>query len=161
MAKHIEFLNAWEDVGAKIIKFPAHESNVHAGDGTTTATILTNHILAEGLKQLEKGYHPVLVKEGLVKAAEIVDKYLLEKSIPVTSESELNSICNIACNSDKKMADLILHGILTTGRDGAFLVEEGNSLEDRLTVTLIKITDGFVVPRGFASEMFSLTESEY
>ena len=116
------------------MKFPAHESNNHAGDGTTTSTIITCKILEQGLKYLDRGHHPILVKEGLIKAGEFVDNFLKEKSYPITSEDELVSICKIACNNDRELAVMLLDGVMNTGRDGAFLVEEGNSYEDRLRV---------------------------
>jgi chaperonin GroEL len=160
VAKHIELRDSWQDVGCKLLKFPAHETNLHAGDGTTTATILCSHILSLGLSFLSKGHHPVLLKEGLLKAAAAVDTFLLSRSIPVTTERELEAICAVACNNDRHMARLVLDGVLLTGRDGAFLVEEGNSAEDRLTVKNRQVADGFVVPRGYASEMFGLSEFE-
>ena len=160
VAKHIEFGNSWEDLGSKLIKFPANESNIHAGDGTTTSTILTCSILSQGLKFLDKGHHPVILKEGLIKAGEFVDNYLKQTSIPITSESELLAICKIACNNDRELASLLLQGVLSTGRDGAFLVEEGNSLEDRVSVRIKQVSDGLLLPRGYANEMFGLTEFE-
>lgn len=76
----------------------------------------------------------MLVKEGLVKAGEFVDKYLERNSLQITSEDELLAICKVACNNDKDLACMLVEGILSTGRDGAFLVEEGNALEDRIVV---------------------------
>ena len=116
------------------MKFPANESNISAGDGTTTSTVLTSYILEQGLRYLEKGHHPVLLKEGLVKAGALVDQYLTSKSIPITSEKELYSICKIACNNDIHLSNIISEAVLSTGKDGAVLVEEGNSFDDRLIV---------------------------
>jgi chaperonin GroEL len=155
VAKHIEFRNGWADLGSKVIKFPAHESNNHAGDGTTTSTIIACSILGQGLKYLNKGHHPILVKEGLVKAGDFVDKYLVSKSNPVTSESELLAICKIACNNDVQLAEMLMGGVLNAGRDGAFLVEEGNAFEDRITVS-----NGLILPRGYASQMFGISQFE-
>ena len=137
VAKHIEFANTWQDLGSKIIKFPANESNIHAGDGTTASTIITTYLLQQGLRYLEKGFHPVLIKEGLINAGIVVDNYLLSKSIPITSESEMKAICKIACNNDHSMAEMLHSGIMSAGKEGVFLIEEGNSVEDRLTVIYI------------------------
>ena len=134
VSKHIEFSSPWEDLGSKVLKFSANESNIHAGDGTTTSTILTTYILENGLKYLEKGFHPVLIKEGLIRAGQIVEDFLINSSIPITSQAELYSICKIACNNDISMAKMILEGILSAGKDGAFLIEEGTANEDRLIV---------------------------
>lgn len=136
IAKHLEFANSWQDLGSKLLKFPANESNIYAGDGTTTSTLLSYFILKLGLKALDRGHHPVLVKEGLIKAGEFVDKYLEKSSLQVTSEDELLAICRVACNNDKELAMMLVEGVLSTGRDGAFLVEEGNALEDRITVCI-------------------------
>lgn len=160
VAKHIEFSEPWDDLGCKIMKFPANESNNFAGDGTTTSTIIATAILKEGLRYLDKGHHPILIREGLLRAAKAVDEHLKNSSIPITREEELLAICTVACNNDHRMANMILDGILRAGRDGAFLVEEGNSFEDRLTVTCNQVSDGFVVPRGYASEMFGASEFE-
>ena len=116
------------------MKFPANESNIYAGDGTTTSTILATYALKEGLKYLEKGFHPILIKEGLIQAGIAVDKYLISKSIPLTSEQDLYSICKIACNNDREMANMINSGLLSAGKDGAILIEEGNSMRDALFV---------------------------
>jgi chaperonin GroEL len=134
VAKHIEFKDIWEDLGSKLIKFSANESNVYAGDGTTTSTILTTYILQNGLKYLEKGFHPILVKEGLVRAGNLVDNYLIDRSIPITNELELYAICKIACNNDTSLADMIFSGLLNAGKDGGFLIEEGTTNEDKLCV---------------------------
>ena len=106
------------------MKFPANESNIYAGDGTTTSTILATYALKEGLKYLE----------GLIQAGIAVDKYLISKSIPLTSEQDLYSICKIACNNDREMANMINSGLLSAGKDGAILIEEGNSMRDALFV---------------------------
>lgn len=134
IAKYLEFSDSWQDLGSKLIKFPANESNLYAGDGTTTSTILAYCILQQGLRFLDRGCHPVLVKEGLVKAGEFVDKYLVKSSLQVTGEDELMAICKVACNNDRELAKMLVEGVLSTGRDGAFLVEEGNIFEDRITV---------------------------
>ena len=136
IAKHLEFHDSWEDLGSKLLKFPANESNLYAGDGTTTSTILAYCILKQGLRFLDRGCHPVLVKEGLIKAGEFVDKYLAKSSLQVTGEDELMAICKVACNNDRNLAKMLVEGILSTGRDGAFLVEEGNTFEDKITVSV-------------------------
>lgn len=75
-----------------------------------------------------------MIKEGLVKAAVVVDNYLISKSMPITSEGEMQAICKIACNNDVEMAKMLQSGLMSAGREGAFLIEEGTSMEDRLIV---------------------------
>jgi len=85
VAKHIEFRDTLQDLGGKLIKFSADESNKFAGDGTTTATMLASFILEEGVKACRKGYNPIDLKQGIEIAGRIVEDYLIERSLPITS----------------------------------------------------------------------------
>lgn len=149
MAKHIEFPDSLSDLGAKLIKFPADESNKHAGDGTTTTTILAAHILEGGLKALKRGYHPMVIKNGIdIACAKTLD-YLKSRAIPVTREDEILQLARVACNYDEHTAGLIQQAILKTGKHGVINIDEGTRMENHLV-----FADGLLVNRGFVSPAF-------
>lgn len=134
MAKHIEFRNSWDDLAAKLIKFPAHESNVQAGDGTTTSTMIGTYLIERSIYYFKKGIHPITIKESIGKAFQIVESILQESSIPVTSESELLALARVAVNNNEKDAKLVADALLATGKRGVVLIEEGSSFENQLIV---------------------------
>ncbi|CAG9330388.1 unnamed protein product [Blepharisma stoltei] len=149
VVKHIEFPDNQRDLGCRLIKFPAHESNNHAGDGTTTTTIIASHLIEKGLKYLKRGVHPIALKESLVYASNLVENYLKSKCIPVTSESELLAIAKVSCNHDEYNANLVTQAVLSTGKNGTIMIEEGADFDNALI-----LADGFTMMRGAANEFF-------
>jgi chaperonin GroEL len=85
----------------------SHSTNEFAGDGTTTSAVLVNSILKEGIKVVENGAHPMLVKEGMDIATEKIKEYIQKVAVPLSSNSQLHSICNVSSNYDNEIADCV------------------------------------------------------
>ena len=95
----------------------SHSTNEFAGDGTTTSAVLVNSILKEGIKVIENGAHPMLIKEGMDKAAEIVKEYIQKVSTPLASTNQLHSICQVSSNYDNEIADCVANVLSEVGID--------------------------------------------
>jgi chaperonin GroEL len=134
VAKHIEFRDTLLDLGAKLIKFPAHESNKFAGDGTTTSTILANAIMKHGIEMINRGYHPLAIKRGLDHACNLAIKYIEDRAIPVTREEEIVKLAEVATNYDKHTARIVADAVIKAGKHGVINIEEGSTFENQLHV---------------------------
>lgn len=137
VAKHIEFNDTLLDLGARLIKFPAHESNKFAGDGTTTSTILASSILKNGIDMINRGYHPLVIKKGLDYACELAIKYIENKAIPITTEQEIINLAEVATNYDKLTARIVAEAVIRAGKHGVINIEEGSTFENQLHVRSI------------------------
>lgn len=145
IAKEIELEDAFENMGAQLIKEVSTKTNDVAGDGTTTACVLAQAIIREGLKNVAAGANPIIVKKGIASATDAAVAHL--KSISKVIDSK-TSIMHVAANSagDEKVGELIADAMEKVGKDGVITVEESKTMETNLT-----IVEGMQFDRGYAS----------
>src|SRR5205823_1802308 len=121
--------DAYENMGAQMVKEVASKTSDVAGDGTTTATILAEGIFEEGLKNVVAGADPMALKRGIDRGVEAVVAELKKMSVAVKSNKEIAQVGTIAANNDKEIGDKIAFAMEKVGKDGVITVEEGKSLE--------------------------------
>ncbi|GAA3267222.1 chaperonin GroEL [Dactylosporangium vinaceum] len=153
IAKEIELANPYENLGAQLVKEVATKTNDVAGDGTTTATVLAQALVREGLRNVTAGANPAGIKRGIEQATAAVVKALKEKSTPVNSHTEIAQVATISAQ-DATIGDLIASAMERVGRDGVITVEEGSML-----TTELEITEGMQFDKGFISPHF-VTDGE-
>ena len=146
IAKEIELEDIFENMGAKLVKEVAIKTNDDAGDGTTTATILTQAIFKEGLKNIVAGANPILLKEGIKKATELVISDLKDQAIEVSTNKEIEDIATISAN-DKNVGKIIAEAINKVGYQGVVKTEKSNTNE-----THLKIVEGMQFDKGYISK---------
>jgi len=149
VAKFVELEDPFENVGAQIVKQAAEQSATRAGDGTTTATVLTRAILQRAQKYLTAGVSPIEIKRGMDKASEAIVDKLKEVAIPVRSEEDIRHIATISANNDKSIGRLVSTAVDSAGKDGSVLVEEARSLK-----TSLDMIEGFRFDSGYLSSTF-------
>ncbi len=154
VAKEIELEDRFENMGAQMLKEVAQKTNETAGDGTTTATILAQAIVREGLKYVAAGMNPMDLKRGIEKAvAEVVES--IEKQAKVVSgSSEIAQVGTISSNGDKGVGDMIAKAMQKVGNEGVITVEEAKSLDSEL-----EVVEGMQFDRGYVSPYF-ITNAE-
>ena len=148
IAKEIELEDHFENMGAKLVYEVANNTNDIAGDGTTTATILARDMIVNGMKQVEKGANPVLMREGIEKASKEVAKVLLKNSHKVETSRDIASVATIS-SSNSHIGDLIAQAMDKVGRDGIINVDESNSFDDEL-----EVNEGMQYDKGYVSPYF-------
>ncbi len=155
VAKEIELADPFENMGAEMVKEVASKTSDNAGDGTTTATLLTEAIYREGLKNVTAGANPMALKRGIDKAVEEVIEHLkkLSKSIG-KDKKEISQVASIAANSDTAIGDLIAEAMEKVGKDGVITVEEAKATE-----TSLKTVEGMQFDQGYLSPYF-VTDAE-
>lgn len=153
IAKDIELEDKFENMGAQLIREVASKTNDVAGDGTTTATVLANALLGEGIKNITAGANPTLVKKGIEKAVEAVKEELKKMQKPVKTKQEKAQIATISAN-DKVIGDLIAEAMDKVGFEGVITVEEGKTAS-----TTLDVVEGMQFDRGYISPYF-ITDSE-
>ncbi|MEA1972572.1 MAG: chaperonin GroEL [Candidatus Cloacimonadota bacterium] len=154
IAKEIELENSFENMGAQLVKEVAEKTHDNAGDGTTTATILTQAIIEEGLKHVTAGVNPMYLKKGLEKAAKIVVEKIRNFSIEIKSHYEIEQIAAISANNDSEIGKIIANAMETVGNEGIINVEEAKSME-----TELEKVEGMQFDRGYLSPYF-VTDSD-
>ena len=145
ITKEIELEDPFENLGAKLIKEVATKANDVAGDGTTTATILAQNIVKEGLKIVSAGANPMFIKKGIDKAAKEVVRNLQEKAKKVQSNSEIEQVASISAG-DNEIGKLIAEAMAKVGETGVITVEEAKSLE-----TTLEVVEGMQFDKGYIS----------
>ena len=148
IAKEIELENNFEDMGAQLTREVASKTNDIAGDGTTTATVLTQAIFTEGLKNITAGADGIHIKRGIDKAVQAMVEDLKKMAKPVKTKEEKAQIATISAN-DKVIGDLIAQAMEKVGHEGVITVEEGKSSETELDVV-----EGMQFDRGYVSPYF-------
>jgi len=128
IAKEIELEDPFENMGAQLCKEVAEKTHDNAGDGTTTATILTQAIIEEGLKHVTAGVNPIYLKRGLEKASKIVIDKIHEYSKEIKNSDEIARIAAISANNDDEIGNLIAEAMKTVGNEGIINVEEAKSM---------------------------------
>ncbi len=145
IAKEITLSDPFENMGANLIKEVSIRTNEVAGDGTTTACILAESIVSEGVKNYTAGANPIILKKGIQKAVEIAVKHLKEISTPVSSSKEIYQVAKVSAG-DEEIGELISLGFEKVGKDGVITVEESKTLK-----TELKIVEGMQFDRGYLS----------
>ena len=153
IAKEIELSNPYENLGAQLVKEVATKTNDVAGDGTTTATVLAQAMVKEGLRNVTAGANPAALKRGIDAAAAAVADALRAKATQVSSRTDIAQVATVSAQ-DATIGDLIAGAMESVGRDGVITVEEGSTL-----ATELEITEGMQFDKGFVSPHF-VTDAE-
>jgi len=149
VAKEIELKDKFENMGAQLVKEVASKTADVAGDGTTTATVLAQSILNEGLKAVAAGMNPMDLKRGIDKAVRAAVAEIKAISTPCTDNKAIAQVGSISANSDTTIGDLIAQAMDKVGKEGVITVEEGSGFEDTLDVV-----EGMQFDRGYISPYF-------
>ena len=150
VAKEIELKDKYENMGAQMVKEVASQTSDIAGDGTTTATVLAQAIVREGMKSVAAGMNPMDLKRGIDKAVVATVEKLKEISKPCSDNKEIAQVGTISANSDSLVGDIIAEAMDKVGKEGVITVEEGNSLENDL-----EVVEGMQFDRGYLSPYFA------
>lgn len=149
VAREIELEDKFENMGAQMVKEVASKANDAAGDGTTTATVLAQAIIAEGLKAVAAGMNPMDLKRGIDKAVVAAVEELKTLSVPCSDSKAIAQVGTISANSDETVGKLIAEAMDKVGKEGVITVEDGTGLEDELDVV-----EGMQFDRGYLSPYF-------
>ncbi|EKT4468980.1 chaperonin GroEL [Pseudomonas juntendi] len=149
VAKEIELKDAFENMGAQLVKEVASKANDAAGDGTTTATVLAQAIVNEGLKAVAAGMNPMDLKRGIDKATAAIVAELKNLSKPCADSKAIAQVGTISANSDTSIGEIIAEAMEKVGKEGVITVEEGSGLENELSVV-----EGMQFDRGYLSPYF-------
>jgi len=149
VAKEIELKDKFENMGAQMVKEVASQTSDVAGDGTTTATVLAQAIMREGMKAVAAGMNPMDLKRGIDKAVTTAVETLKGMSVPCNDNQAIAQVGTISANSDKAIGDNIANAMEKVGKEGVITVEEGSGLEDDLDVV-----EGMQFDRGYLSPYF-------
>jgi chaperonin GroEL len=149
VAKEIELKDKFENLGAQLIKEVASKTSDNAGDGTTTATVLAQAIVQEGLKYVAAGLNPIELKRGIDKAVVAAVEELKALSKPCTTSKAIAQVGSISANSDETIGQIIADAMDKVGKEGVITVEDGKSLADELDVV-----EGMQFDRGYLSPYF-------
>ncbi|MCX7641719.1 MAG: chaperonin GroEL [Elusimicrobiales bacterium] len=153
IAKEIELEDHFEDMGAQLVREAASKTNDVAGDGTTTATVLTQSIFNEGIKNIAAGANPIHLKRGIEKAVAAIVEELKKMAKPVKTKEEKAQIATISAN-DREIGNLIAEAMEKVGHEGVITVEEGKS-----STTELDVVEGMQFDRGYISPYF-ITDAE-
>ncbi|CAN7216122.1 chaperonin GroEL [Paraburkholderia sp. 22099] len=149
VAKEIELKDKLQNMGAQMVKEVASKTSDNAGDGTTTATVLAQSIVREGMKYVASGMNPMDLKRGIDKAVTAAIEELRKISKPCTTNKEIAQVGAISANSDSSIGDRIAEAMDKVGKEGVITVEDGKSLQDELDVV-----EGMQFDRGYLSPYF-------
>ncbi|MEJ5209879.1 MAG: chaperonin GroEL [Burkholderiales bacterium] len=149
VAKEIELKDKFENMGAQMVKEVASKTADVAGDGTTTATVLAQAIVQEGMKYVAAGMNPMDLKRGIDKAVHTVVEELKKISKPVTTSKEIAQVGSISANADESIGKIIADAMDKVGKEGVITVEDGKSLENEL-----EVVEGMQFDRGYLSPYF-------
>ena len=149
VAKEIELEDALENMGAQMVKEVASRTADNAGDGTTTATVLAQGIVTEGMKYVTAGMNPMDIKRGIDKAVGVIVTELDKLSKPCSTQQEIAQVGSISANSDTTIGNIIAEAMERVGKNGVITVESGKGLEDEL-----EVVEGMQFDRGYLSPYF-------
>ncbi|MDZ7316632.1 MAG: chaperonin GroEL [candidate division KSB1 bacterium] len=154
VAKEIELENPLENMGAQMLREVASKTSDIAGDGTTTATVLAQGIVREGLKNVTAGANPTAIKRGIDKGVKVVVEEIKKLSKPLPGKKEIAQVGAISANNDEEIGNLIADAMEKVGKDGVITVEEAKSTE-----TTLEVVEGMQFDRGYISPYF-VTDAE-
>jgi chaperonin GroEL len=149
VAKEIELEDKFENMGAQMVKEVASKTSDVAGDGTTTATVLSRAIYTEGMKMVAAGHDPMTLKRGIERAVQAVVGQLKDLSKPTRDRKEIAQVGTVSANSDSTIGDIIAEAMEKVGKEGVITVEEAKSLE-----TQLEVVEGMQFDRGYLSPYF-------
>lgn len=149
VAKAIEFKDKYQNVGASLVKQVASATNDVAGDGTTTATVLTRAILVEGCKSVAAGMNPMDLRRGINMAVDHVVGELKRRSKMISTTEEISQVGTISANGEREIGDLIARAMEKVGKEGVITVQDGKTMENEL-----EIVEGMKFDRGYISPYF-------
>ncbi|MEN9460951.1 MAG: hypothetical protein RIS84_971, partial [Pseudomonadota bacterium] len=149
VAKEIELENKFENMGAQMLKEVASQTSDIAGDGTTTATVLAQSIVNEGMKAVAAGMNPMDLKRGIDKAVIVAVEELKRLSKPCADDKAIAQVGAISANSDHAIGDIIAEAMGKVGKEGVITVEEGTGLNNEL-----EVVEGMQFDRGYLSPYF-------
>ena len=149
VAKEIELKNKQQNVGAQLIREVASKANDHAGDGTTTATVLAQSIAREGVKAVSSGRNPMDLKRGIDKAVLTVVEDLKKRGKNVKTNDEIKQVGTISANGEQEIGAMIAEAMERVGQEGVITVEEAKSLYNEL-----EVVEGMQFDRGYLSPYF-------
>ncbi len=150
VAKEIELADAYENIGAQLVKEVASKTNDAAGDGTTTATVLAEAVYKEGLKHVTAGANPIYLKRGIDKAVEAAVAELAKISKKVNDREEIRQVATVSANWDDTIGNIIADAMDKVGKDGTITVEEAKSIE-----TTLDVVEGMQFDKGYLSPYFA------
>jgi chaperonin GroEL len=149
VAKEIELSDPFENMGAQMVREVSSKTSDVAGDGTTTATLLTEAIFREGLKNVTAGANPMSLKRGIDKATDAVVASIAKMSKKVKEHTEIAQVATISANGDKEIGDIIAEAMDKVGKDGTITVEEAKTME-----TTLDVVEGMQFDKGYLSPYF-------
>lgn len=149
VAKHIEFADRFENMGAQLVRQVASNTNDAAGDGTTTATVLTRAIFSEGCKAVAAGMNPMDLKRGAQAAVDKIVEVLEDISRPISTKEEINQVGTISANGETEIGELLSEAMERVGKEGVITVQDGKTLQTELDVV-----EGMKFDRGYISPYF-------
>jgi chaperonin GroEL len=153
VANFVDLEDPIENAGAQIIKQAAAQTNLDAGDGTTTATVLSRAILNRAQKYISSGIPPIELQRGIEKGAQAISENLKAMAKPITCEEDIAHVATISANNDKVIGNLIGKAVSAAGKDGAITVEEARSHQ-----TSLDLVEGFRMDAGYAASAFITDE---
>jgi len=149
VAKEIELKDKFENMGAQMLKTVASQTSDEAGDGTTTATVLAQSIVTDGLKSVAAGYNPMDLKRGIDKAVIAAVEAIKGTSQPCEDDTAIAQVGTISANSDTSVGEIIAEAMQKVGKEGVITVEEGSGIENEL-----EVVEGMQFDRGYLSPYF-------
>jgi len=149
VAKQIEFKDRYQNLGAQLVRDVANKTNDVAGDGTTTATVLTRAIFAEGCKSVAAGMNPMDLRRGINLGVEKILENLKKATKMIESKEEIEQVATISANQDKEIGKLIASAMERVGKDGVITVTDGKTLQNE-----IEVIEGMSFDQGFVSRYF-------
>src|SRR5687767_9592297 len=154
VAKEVELEDAYENMGAQMVREVASKTSDVAGDGTTTATVLAEAIYREGLKNVTAGANPISLQRGIQKAVEAASAQLAKIAKPVKDKEEIKQVATVSANWDSTIGEIIADAMDKVGKDGTITVEEAKSIE-----TTLEVVEGMQFDKGYLSPYF-VTDAE-
>lgn len=149
VAKSIEFEDKLENVGAQLVRSVASKTNDIAGDGTTTATVITRAVYREGCKAVAMGMNPMDIRRGVSSAVNVVVKNLKEMTHQITTDEQIENVATISANNERSIGALLAEAMRRVGKEGVVNVQNGTTLKDEL-----EVVEGMRIDRGYISPYF-------
>ena len=149
VAKELELQDKFENMGAQMVKTVASQTSDEAGDGTTTATVLAQSIVIDGLKSVAAGFNPMDLKRGIDKAVAAAVETLKDAAEPCEDDTAIAQVGTISANSDTQVGEIIAEAMQKVGKEGVITVEEGSGIENEL-----EVVEGMQFDRGYLSPYF-------
>jgi chaperonin GroEL len=154
IAKEIELSEPYQNMGAQLVKEVATKTQDVAGDGTTTATVLAQNMITEGLRNITAGANPMFVKRGIAQAVDAVVEHVMKQSKQVRDRDQIAAVATISANNDDEIGNIIADSMEAVGKDGVITVEEAKGMD-----TTFEVKEGMQFDRGYLSPYF-VTDTE-